>query len=188
MTHAPVVDDDPSTARQVVLLSAPVTDGADKQVHEALGMREIGLGLETTPARGVAPAAAALDSPSTHSERAHVLVVEDDPDMVRLIVHRLEQAGYRVSAAADGRAGLDAARLTCPDLVVLDWMMPRLTGIELSSAIRADEALAGTRILMLSARSQQSDIDRAFASGIDEFLRKPFSLRELLLGIDSLLA
>lgn len=121
------------------------------------------------------------------ADRAHVLVVEDDPDMVRLIVHRLEQAGYQVTAAADGLAGLAAARATRPDLVVLDWMMPGLTGVEVCAEIRADEAIATTRILMLSAKSQQADVDRAFACGIDEFLRKPFSLRELILGIDSLL-
>ncbi|WP_183323813.1 response regulator transcription factor [Cryobacterium roopkundense] len=128
------------------------------------------------------------DSALAAAERAHVLVVEDDPDMGRLIVHRLEQAGYRVTSAADGRSALAAAQKTRPDLIVLDWMMPGLTGVEVCTQIRADEAIATTRILMLSAKSQQSDIAKAFACGIDEFLRKPFSLRELILGIDSLLA
>lgn len=116
-----------------------------------------------------------------------MLVVEDDPDMVRLIVHRLEEAGYRVTSAADGVDGLAAVRETRPDLVVLDWMMPGLSGVEVCTRIRADDTIAKTRILMLSAKSRQSDIDRAFECGIDEFLRKPFSLRELILGIDSVL-
>lgn len=117
-----------------------------------------------------------------------IVVLEDDPDMATLIVHRLGKAGYSVSSEADGQAGLDAIRERRPDLVVLDWMMPRLTGIEVAEEIRKDASLGATRILMLTAKSQKHDIERAFAAGVDEYLRKPFSLRELLIGVDSVLA
>lgn len=119
---------------------------------------------------------------------AHVLVVEDDPDMERLIVHRLSDAGYDVTSESDGQAGLAAIRESRPDLVVLDWMMPRLTGIEVCEEIRKDVTLEKTRILMVTAKSQKADIDRAYAAGVTQFLRKPFSLRELVLGVDSVLA
>lgn len=104
--------------------------------------------------------------------------------MVELIVHRLNQAGYEVTAEMDGQAGLAAVRETHPDLVVLDWMMPRLTGIEVTEEIRKDPAIVHTRILMVTAKSQKTDIERAMAAGVDDFLRKPFSLRELVLGVD----
>lgn len=119
---------------------------------------------------------------------ADVLVVEDDEDVLALLVHRLKQAGHEVSQASDGEAGLSAARASIPDLVVLDWMMPRRSGLEVCFELRADPAFAKTRILMLTARAQEQDIERALAAGANDYVVKPFSSRELLARAQALLS
>lgn len=119
---------------------------------------------------------------------ARILVAEDDPDIAALVAHKLRAAGHEVQSVADGEAGLDAIRSGRPDLVVLDWMMPRLNGIEVCEAVRADDALAGTRILMLTAKAQEADLERAFAAGADDYIPKPFSTRELVVRVQALLA
>lgn len=117
---------------------------------------------------------------------ASVVVVEDDEDIRMLIVRRLERAGHEVRAAVDGVDGLEKIREQVPDLVVLDWMMPRLDGLGVATQLLADP---GDRppILMLTARNQQSDIDRALAIGVDDFLVKPFLATDLLAAVDKLL-
>lgn len=117
---------------------------------------------------------------------AQVLVVEDDPDVAGLIEHRLKAAGHTVTVEADGEAGLVAARELRPDLIVLDWMMPKMSGLEVCVAVRADAHLADTRILMLTARAQEADIERALSAGANDFVVKPFSPRELAARVDAL--
>ncbi|WP_448629103.1 response regulator transcription factor [Cellulomonas soli] len=119
---------------------------------------------------------------------AKVVVVEDDRDIATLVAHKLRTGGHDVVVEHDGQAGLAAVRQLHPALVVLDWMMPRMSGIEVCEAIRQDPTLAGTRVLVLTAKSQESDLERAFAVGADEFLLKPFSPRELVLRANALLA
>ena len=119
---------------------------------------------------------------------AKILVVEDDPDISALVVHKLRGAGHTVLDASDGEAALVAVRSEQPDLVVLDWMLPRKNGLEVCEAVRADAALAGTRILMLTAKAQEADLESAFAAGADEYLQKPFSTRELVVRTQALLA
>lgn len=118
---------------------------------------------------------------------ARILVVEDDPDIAALVVHKLRSAGHTVSLAGDGEAALTTMRAERPDLVVLDWMLPRANGIEVCEAVRADASLAGTRILMLTAKAQEADLERAFAAGADEYVPKPFSTRELVVRAEALL-
>jgi two-component system phosphate regulon response regulator PhoB len=117
-----------------------------------------------------------------------ILIVEDDEDVRALIAHKLRRAGHEVSEAGDGEQGLAAARAETPDLMVLDWMMPKLTGIEVCAQIRADADLAQPRILLLTAKSQDSDIALAMQTGADGYLIKPFRANDLLERVTALLA
>ncbi|MET0955575.1 MAG: response regulator transcription factor [Cryobacterium sp.] len=117
-----------------------------------------------------------------------ILIVEDDEDVRALIAHKLRRAGHEVSEAGDGQAGLAAAREILPDLMVLDWMMPKLTGIEVCASIRAETGMPQPRILMLTAKSQDSDIALALNTGADGYLIKPFRANELLERVTALLA
>lgn len=117
----------------------------------------------------------------------NVVVVEDDDDIRMLIVKRLERAGHEVRSAADGVEGLEVIRDRMPDVVVLDWMMPRLDGLGVAEQLAAEGA-ARPRILMLTARNQQSDIDRALSAGVDDFLVKPFLGPDLLGAVDALIS
>lgn len=117
----------------------------------------------------------------------HVLVVEDDSDVAGLVHHVLAAAGYDVAVAADGGAGLDAAYERTPDVIVLDWMMPVKTGIEVCAALRGDDRFRSTRIMMLTARSADEDIARAKAAGADDYFVKPFTPRALRARVAALL-
>ncbi len=112
----------------------------------------------------------------------HVLVVDDDPVVADLVAFRLQRLGLQVTVQTDGETGLAAARRLRPDLVVLDWLMPRMDGLEVCRALRADAdpALARTPVLMLTAKSQEPDLERGFAAGATDFVTKPFSTRELV--------
>ena len=112
----------------------------------------------------------------------HVLVVDDDPVVADLVAFRLQRLGLQVTVETDGETGLAAARRLRPDLVVLDWLMPRMDGLEVCRALRtdADPALARTPVLLLTAKSQDPDLERGFAAGANDFIAKPFSTRELV--------
>ena len=112
----------------------------------------------------------------------HVLVVDDDPVIADLVAFRLGRLGLEISVESDGEAGLAAARALHPDLVVLDWMMPRMNGLEVCAALRADAdpQLARTPVLLLTAKAQEPDLERGFAAGATDFVTKPFSTRELV--------
>jgi DNA-binding response OmpR family regulator len=112
----------------------------------------------------------------------HVLVVDDDPVVADLVAFRLQRLGLEVTVESDGESGLAAARRLRPDLVVLDWLMPRMDGLEVCRALRtdADPALARTPVLLLTAKSQDPDLERGFAAGATDFIAKPFSTRELV--------
>ena len=113
---------------------------------------------------------------------AHVLVVDDDPVVADLVAFRLQRLGLQVTVEADGESGLAAARRLRPGLVVLDWLMPRMDGLEVCRALRADAdpALARTPVLLLTAKSQEPDLERGFAAGATDFIAKPFGTRELV--------
>ena len=119
---------------------------------------------------------------------ARILVVEDDIDIAALVAHKLRSAGHDVAQVEEGDAALAAIREQRPDLVVLDWMIPGPDGIAVCETVRADPELATTRILMLTAKAQESDFERAFRSGADEYMQKPFSTRELVVRAESILA
>jgi DNA-binding response OmpR family regulator len=108
-----------------------------------------------------------------------VLVVDDEDDIVDIVRFRLEQDGYRVITASDGQAGLTLAQAEHPDLCILDVMMPKLSGLELLAHLRADPATADTRVILLTARGQEADVDRGFELGAQDYVTKPFSPKEL---------
>lgn len=118
---------------------------------------------------------------------AHVLVVDDDPDVSALVDYRLRAAGHDVMIEPDGEAGLAAAIARVPDVIVLDWMMPRRNGLEVCLELRSDRTYDATKIIMLTAKTQLHDIERAFAAGANDYVLKPFSPRELAARVESLL-
>ena len=108
-----------------------------------------------------------------------VLIADDEPNIVISLEFLMKREGYDVSIARDGQQALDAIRRLRPDLVLLDVMMPARSGLEVLQAVRADEALVGTRILMLTAKGRETDIAKGMALGADAYMTKPFSTREL---------
>ena len=125
-----------------------------------------------------------MSAPTT-GER--VLVVDDEPDIVALVAYHLAKAGYRVSTAANGTEAMDAAREERPALIVLDLMLPEMSGFEVLEKLRADEATRQVAVLMLTARREEPDRIRGLSLGADDYLTKPFSPRTLLARVKALL-
>jgi DNA-binding response OmpR family regulator len=120
-------------------------------------------------------------------DRPVVLAADDDEDILELVAFRLERSGYTVLQARDGEQALELARTEKPDLAVLDVMMPKLDGFELTRRLRADEATNRMPIILLTARAQDTDVDRGFHSGADDYIRKPFSPQELSTRVQAIL-
>jgi DNA-binding response OmpR family regulator len=116
-----------------------------------------------------------------------LLVIEDDPDIVELLRYNLEREGYRVVVATDGERGLTEAGRLQPDLVLLDLMLPGLDGLEVCRRLRSQEPTRGIPLLMLTAKSEESDVVIGLEMGADDYLTKPFSPRELVARIRALL-
>ncbi len=114
-----------------------------------------------------------------------ILIVEDEPDMVLGLKDNFEFEGYEVATASDGQAGLEQARATKPDLIVLDVMLPKLSGLEVCKTLRG-EGYQGP-ILMLTARGQEIDKVVGLELGADDYVTKPFSIRELLARVKAVL-
>src|SRR5215218_3325809 len=113
-----------------------------------------------------------------------VLVVEDEHDLNELIARQLRQDGHEVVQAFDGQAGLEAVERHAPDLVILDWMLPKLDGLVVCRRIRERHV---TPILMLTARGEEADIVLGLEVGADDYLTKPFRIRELLARVRAIL-
>ena len=116
-----------------------------------------------------------------------VLVADDNDDILALVTFRLERAGYSVIQAHDGEEALRMAIEHRPNLAILDLMMPRLDGYEVTSGIRADSGVADMPVILLTARSQEADVARGFDVGADDYIRKPFSPQELLSRVQAIL-
>ena len=112
-----------------------------------------------------------------------ILVVEDEAALVTLLRYNLEREGFRVAAAADGEEALLLAREEKPDLVLLDWMLPLLSGIEVCRQLRRMTETRGVPIIMLTARGEEGDKLRGLDSGADDYITKPFSPSELVARI-----
>jgi DNA-binding response OmpR family regulator len=118
---------------------------------------------------------------------ARIVVADDDVDIRELVEFKLSTLGHDVVAVADGAAAVDACRAQRPDLVVLDVMMPGVSGLDAIRAIRADPSLADLPVILLTARAQESDVETGFDSGADDYITKPFSPRELASRVQALL-
>jgi len=116
-----------------------------------------------------------------------ILVVDDEPDIVALVVYHLAKAGYRVSSASTGPDALAVAGRERPALVVLDLMLPGLSGFDVLERLRANEQTAHVAVLMLTARKEEPDRIRGLELGADDYLTKPFSPQELVLRVGAIL-
>ena len=123
---------------------------------------------------------------STQPERP-ILIIDDEPFILRSLSYLLAREGYRVETASNGEEGLEQVRRLQPPLVFLDIMMPRMNGFEVCEQIRQDPVLAGTYVIMLSAKGQQIDRERGLLGGADEYMTKPFSPREVAQRVHALL-
>jgi two-component system phosphate regulon response regulator PhoB len=116
-----------------------------------------------------------------------ILVVDDEPDLLELVRFNLDRAGFRVETAASGEEALTRLRRSTPDLLVLDLMLPDLSGEEVCRRVRADPGLSGLPVIMLTAKSEEVDRVVGFELGADDYVTKPFSPRELVLRVKALL-
>jgi len=120
-----------------------------------------------------------VKGPSPARAKGLVLLVEDDPALLLMTRYNLEQRGYRVETAEDGEAALLALETARPDAVVLDWMLPGLSGLDVCRRIRANPALRDVPVLLLTARSAEQDAIRGLDTGADDYLMKPCSIDTL---------
>ncbi|MDA0165093.1 response regulator [Solirubrobacter ginsenosidimutans] len=117
---------------------------------------------------------------SVRPRRTRVLIAEDDDSLRALMRLTIDVGGLDIDEVPDGNTALATARATPPDLVLVDWMMPGLSGLDLCRALRADPATAGATIVMVTARVLPEDREAAFAAGVDHYVGKPFSPDALL--------
>ncbi len=124
---------------------------------------------------------------NTPQAAPRVLVVEDEPDIAALVAYQLTREGFRVETAGTGPAALEAVARDIPDLVVLDRMLPGLSGDEVLQRLKGEPATSSIPVLVLTARREQEDRIRGFELGADDYLTKPFSPRELVLRVQAIL-
>ena len=117
-----------------------------------------------------------------------ILIADDEPNILVSLEYLMKREGHAVVLARDGHEALEAIRRTKPALVLLDVMMPGRSGIEVCQAVRADEALAGVKILMLTAKGRDTDVAQGRGVGADDYMTKPFSTRELSEKVRAMLA
>jgi DNA-binding response OmpR family regulator len=116
-----------------------------------------------------------------------VVIAEDDRDIRELVSTKLSGAGYRVIAVADGVTALNTIREQLPDIALLDVMMPGSSGLDVIGKLRTDERTAAVPVILLSAKSQDFDVETGIASGAVDYIIKPFSPRELLQRVEAVL-
>ena len=117
-----------------------------------------------------------------------VLIADDEPNIVVSLEFLMKREGHQVVVARDGDEALAAIRRERPDLVLLDVMMPGKTGFDVCAAVRADESLAATKIVLLTAKGRDTDVAKGTALGADAYITKPFSTKELAARVRELLA
>ncbi len=119
--------------------------------------------------------------------KPHILIVEDEAALVELLRYNLDKEGYRVSAAHDGEEALSMVAESRPDLMVLDWMLPLVSGLEVCRQLRRRAETRDLPIIMLTARSEESDRVRGLEGGADDYITKPFSPSELVARVRAVL-
>jgi len=118
---------------------------------------------------------------------ANILVVEDEPAIQELIAANLQHAGHHVIRAADAEGALSIVKNALPDLLLIDWMLPGMSGVSLARQLRQEERTRGIPIILLTARSEEADKIAGLEAGADDYVTKPFSPRELLARIKAVL-
>jgi len=121
------------------------------------------------------------------SASKQIVIIEDEPDLAELLQYNLQRAGYQVQTAADGVLGLKLVLDQPPDLVVLDLMLPKVSGFEVARQIRTSPLTSGVPILMLTARAEEIDQVTGFKVGADDYVTKPCSMKVLVARVESLL-
>jgi DNA-binding response OmpR family regulator len=116
-----------------------------------------------------------------------VLIADDEPNIVISLEYLMKRAGYQVLIARDGQEALDTLRRERPRLVLLDVMMPKKSGHEVCQELRADEQIAATLVLMLTAKGRDTDVDKGLGVGADAYMTKPFSTKELVAKVAQML-
>ncbi|MBT4710936.1 MAG: phosphate regulon transcriptional regulator PhoB [Alphaproteobacteria bacterium] len=119
--------------------------------------------------------------------KPHVLIVEDDAPITEMLLYNLEAAGFRTTHAADGTLALRAMENEKPDLVILDWMLPKLSGIDVCRTVRRTAGLAHLPVIMLTAKGEEADRIRGLNAGADDYVVKPFSPNELIARVHAVL-
>ena len=117
-----------------------------------------------------------------------VLVVDDSPTILKVVQLVLTKAGFRVTTAVDGEVGLDAAKQARPDMILLDFVMPKMNGYQVCRAIKSNEATKKIPVILLSAKGRSVDQKIGFENGADDYITKPFSPRKLIERVNALLA
>jgi two-component system phosphate regulon response regulator PhoB len=126
-----------------------------------------------------------MNAAPNHADR--ILVVDDEPEIVALVAYHLAKAGYRVSTAASGQDAVEMARRDRPSLVVLDLMLPGMSGFDVLEQLRLDDSTRDIAVIMLTARREEPDRIRGLSLGADDYLTKPFSPAELVLRVAAIL-
>jgi len=116
-----------------------------------------------------------------------VLLVEDDENITELVRYNLETAGFAIDSVADGEEGLLKAQEEAPDIILLDWMLPNLSGLEICRQLRRKPSTQNIPIIMLTARADEPDRIRGLETGADDYIVKPFSPKELIVRIQAVL-
>lgn len=117
-----------------------------------------------------------------------ILVADDDPDILELVSFKLEQSGYAITSVSDGAKAIAVAKEIIPDLMIFDVMMPYYSGIDAIIELRKVPELKTRPIILLTAKSMESDTEQGFAAGATDYMTKPFSPRELLTRVQAALA
>ena len=117
----------------------------------------------------------------------HILIIEDDPDIVELLRYNLERESYRVTSAGTGVEGLAQLERERPDLLILDLMLPEISGFEVCRRLRRNPELQSLPVIMLTARSEEADVIAGIELGADDYITKPFSPRELVARVGAVL-
>ena len=116
-----------------------------------------------------------------------IFIIEDEPSIIQLVQHNLEKNGFLVSSSLNGNDGLKELKKFQPDLLLLDWMLPDLSGIEICKNIRKDNSFKNLPVIMLTAKGEEEDKIKGLDSGVDDYLTKPFSFNELMARIKAVL-
>ena len=118
---------------------------------------------------------------------AHIFVVEDEKPIQELLQYNLEKEGFKVSSSANGEEALETIKEKIPDLILLDWMLPDLSGIKICQYLKQDKTVKDIPVIMLTAKGEEEDKIKGFNIGVEDYMTKPFSFPELLVRIKSLL-